>query len=111
MDRIVDLTMTVQSEVKGYARPALLATTYYFENPAQRAYVVLLVPDPEARRKIDSGIIVMARVVTDASGVEWVVIDEDTTDRPLWRELVRVGIPRNQIICAYAGEKLPEPQP
>jgi hypothetical protein len=37
-----------------------------------------------------------------------VVIEEDTTDRPLVNELVRAGIPREQIICTYIGEKLPE---
>jgi hypothetical protein len=37
-----------------------------------------------------------------------VVIDEDTTDRPLVHELVRAGIPRERIICLYIGETLPE---
>jgi vancomycin permeability regulator SanA len=46
---------------------------------------------------------VMARVVGDK-----VIIDEDTTDRPLWKELVAAGIPREQIILTYAGETLPE---
>jgi hypothetical protein len=31
-----------------------------------------------------------------------VIIDEDVTDRPLWEELVRAGVPREKIICAYA---------
>lgn len=36
------------------------------------------------------------------------IINKDTTDRPLVDELVRAGIPRDQIVLAYAGEKLPE---
>jgi hypothetical protein len=41
-----------------------------------------------------------------------VIIEHDTTDRPLWKELVRAGIPREQIILAYAGEEAPaQPQP
>jgi hypothetical protein len=37
-----------------------------------------------------------------------VIIDEDTTDRPLVEELIRWDIPREQIILAYAGETLAE---
>ena len=48
-------------------------------------------------------VVVAARIINDK-----VIIDEDITDRPLWRELVRAGIPREQIILTYAGEKLPE---
>ena len=46
---------------------------------------------------------VLARIENDK-----VLIEEDTTDRPLWRELVRAGIPREQIVLIYSGEKLPE---
>jgi hypothetical protein len=42
----------------------------------------------------------MARVVG-----ETVLIDEDITDRPLWEELVRAGIPRERIVLLYAGER------
>jgi hypothetical protein len=47
-------------------------------------------------------VVVLARIVDD-----FVIIDEDTTDRPLWQELVQAGIPRERIICLYAGEELP----
>jgi hypothetical protein len=45
---------------------------------------------------------VMARVVDDT-----VVIDHDSTDRPLYKELMDAGIPREKIILAYAGEEAP----
>ncbi len=45
---------------------------------------------------------VMARIVNDT-----VIIDEDTTDRPLVNELANAGIPRDKIVLAY----LPEPSP
>ena len=45
----------------------------------------------------------MARIIEDK-----VVIDEDTTDKPLYKELLRAGIRRDQIILTYTGEKLTE---
>lgn len=36
-----------------------------------------------------------------------IFIEEDTTDRPLVHELERAGIPRDQIVLAYAGEGVP----
>jgi hypothetical protein len=39
---------------------------------------------------------------------DYVVIEEDTTDRPLVDKLTAKGIPRDRIICTYAGESLPE---
>lgn len=40
-----------------------------------------------------------------------VVIHEDITDRPLYEELLRCGIPSDKIVLAYAGETLPEETP
>lgn len=65
--------------------------------------VVIDVPDYNADHREHAGIVVMARVVGSI-----VIIDEDTTDRPLYKELMRAGIPREQIILAYAGEIAPE---
>jgi hypothetical protein len=45
----------------------------------------------------------MARVVGNK-----VIIEEDTTDRPLVEALIRCGIPREHIILVYAGETLAE---
>ncbi len=101
MDRVADLVATVQREVEDFELPTLLGTSYAISDAARQRYTVLVVPD--SSRKFDAGITVLARVVDDK-----VIIDEDTTDRPLWKELVRAGIPREQIILAYAGEQMPE---
>jgi hypothetical protein len=87
--------------VEGYARPTIQGKSYAVSNSEQHIFTVVIVPNYPP--KFDSGIIVMARIVGN-----YVIIDEDTTDRPLWEELVRAGIPREQIILTYAGEKLPE---
>ena len=104
MDRIKDLDAIVQHEVADYNNAvAWKAKGYYLADKDNGIYTVIDVPDvdhPTARQPI---IVVMARIVDDK-----VIIDEDTTDRPLYEELMRNGIPREQIILAYAGETLPE---
>lgn len=102
MERVADLTSIVQHEVEDYARgETLLGQSFAISDTMRQVFTVLVIPNHPP--KFDSGIVVMARVVEDK-----VIIEEDTTDRPLWKELVRAGIPRPQIICAYAGEKLAE---
>lgn len=103
MERVfVDLSRIVQREVEDYASGGDLdAVTYRITDHERRTYSVVVVPDRP--RPFPARVVVMARVVDDR-----VIIDEDTTDRPLWQELVRAGIPRQQIICLYAGENPPE---
>jgi hypothetical protein len=102
MDRVAKLTEIVQHEVEDYAKgETWKAVTYPVTDPTRHIYTVVYVPDYP--RKFKSGVAVMARVVGDT-----VVIDEDITDRPLWEELVRAGVPREKIVLTYAGETLPE---
>jgi hypothetical protein len=101
MDRVIDLGAVVQREVEDYAGPAIKAQMYPVSDHPRRTYTVVVVPD--LPRPFKARVVVMARIVDD-----YVVIDEDTTDRPLVHELVRAGIPRERIICLYIGEQLPE---
>ena len=105
MDRVAELTNLVQREVEDYARGgASKAIAYPISDLIRQTYCVLVIPDyPRPWR---AGIVVAARVVG-----EYVVIDEDITDRPLVHELVRAGIPRERIVLTYVGERLPESQP
>src|SRR5262249_51193626 len=103
MERIDSLTNILRREIADYDGPALGATTYYFENPAKLQFAVVIVPDYEYPRKSRAHVVVIAHIVGDA-----VVIDEDTTDRPLYEELIRAGIPREKIVLLYAGEKPPQ---
>lgn len=96
-----DLSAIVQHEVEDYASGGSWKTAFYpITDVKRQLYTVLAVPDYP--RKYKAGIVVIARVVDDK-----VVIEEDNTDRPLVDELMRAGIPREQIILAYAGESLP----
>lgn len=97
----MELMQIVQHEVENYSGPSIKARTFALSDPEKHTYAVMMVPD--FPRKFDASIIVLARLDNGK-----VVIEEDTTDHPLWRELVRAAIPREQIILAYAGEKLPD---
>ncbi|MBI1278677.1 MAG: hypothetical protein GC179_11175 [Anaerolineaceae bacterium] len=101
MTDLTQLNSVVQHQVEDYSGPSIKARTFAISDVARQIYTVPIVPD--FPRKFEANIMVLARVEN-----EKVVIEEDTTDRPLWRELVRAGIPREQIILAYIGEKLPE---
>ncbi len=100
-DTAVELVTIVQHEVEDYARGGdWKAITYPVSDTARRHYAILTIPDyPREYRAV---ILIAARVVDNV-----VVIDEDITDRPLWKELVRAGIPREKIVLSYAGESIP----
>jgi XisI protein len=98
----MELKHIVQQEVQSYAGSMLKGKSYTVINAEQNVFAVVDVPD-HFPRKFPVSIAVMARIVGD-----FVIIDEDTTDRPLVNELTRAGIPREQIICTYIGESLPQ---
>ncbi|MDX1993909.1 MAG: element excision factor XisI family protein [bacterium] len=87
----IDLAAVVQREVEVYAGPAIQAETYPIVDHQRRTYAVVVVPD--LPRPFKARVVVMARIVGDS-----VVIDEDTTDRPLWQALEAAGIPREKIV-------------
>jgi XisI protein len=103
MDGVIpDLTTIVQREVEDYATGDWWeADAYAVSDKERNIYTVVVVP--AYPRKFKAGLVVMARIIGDS-----VIIDHDTTDRPLFRELVAAGIPREQLILAYAGETVPE---
>lgn len=42
---------------------------------------------------------------------EFIVIEHDANNKPLYEALMQSGIPRERIILAYAGETIPESKP
>lgn len=97
MDQLSEI---VRAEVLHYAMPGYNLQMFPFINEDLYAYAVLIVDTPI--RKQPAGIVVFARIVDD-----YIVIEDDKTDRPLYEALERAGIPREKIICVYAGEALP----
>ncbi len=98
------LVDTVREEVGKYAASGrgLNLRLFFVADELKQIYNVLDVEYP-VRREV-AGIVVFARIVGDQ-----VVIEEDTTDKPLVDALIQQGIPREQIVLAYQGEPVPDP--
>jgi hypothetical protein len=95
------LLAKVSHEVDLYAPGALDGICYSILDDEQQRYVALFVSD---NKQEYPDVIVMARVDGDK-----IIIEHDSTDKPLVDALmVNAGIPREQIILAYAGETLSE---
>ena len=99
------LTQVVREEVGWYAgsgRGLNIALFRLFDDQHQ-TYAVVDVTFPNRSAEDYAAVVVFARVVDDK-----VVIEQDTTDKPLYKRLVQRGVPETQIICAYAGEPIPD---
>lgn len=98
MAQLLDI---VRTEVEKYGRSGFNVRLFPICDDVRQYYTVNSLSHPERKRPM--GVVVMARVVGDT-----VVIEEDRTDHPLVDALVQAGIPRHQIILAYAGETIPD---
>lgn len=96
------LADVTRQEVEKYAVASDDSRLYPILDDKHKTYAVNVIPFHEQHRPAWVGI--MARVVGD-----YVVIEEDRTDKPLVDALmINGGVPRDKIILAYKGEKLPE---
>lgn len=98
-----NLRQIVREEVEWYAGSGRGAGLRLFTllDDQHQTYAVNAIHVPKDDR--GSGIVVLARIVGDK-----VVIEEDRTDRPLRMHLEQRGVPRENIVLAYAGETIPE---
>jgi XisI protein len=94
MDR---LTSVVRTAVMGYARKGLNSQSHLTHNDDDTVFSVVTVT-----QKNTSFVSLLVRVAG-----ETVIIEQDRNDKPLVDALVQAGIPRSQIILAYAGEPVP----
>jgi hypothetical protein len=99
MDRVTsreEIVDIVRQEVAAYADVnGINAKFYYVENTEQQLYAVIAIPQKWSA----SGLITVAvRVDGDR-----VIIERDNTTKPLYEELLRKGIPDEQIILVYEG--------
>ncbi len=101
MERITDLTAIVEREIASYAWDQADSKAYLLKDDAHQMYAVLIIPTDNPQ---DSLTILAAHIENDKANV---VIDTDLTDKPLYNALLEAGIPKEQIIRAYAGEQTP----
>lgn len=96
------LTEIVRQVMLGYAGEALNGYSYLTSSADQDVFTVVSVGNVRGERVVNTGLLV--RLVH-----EHIVIERDINNKPLVDALVQAGIPRGQIILAYAGESVPEP--
>lgn len=98
------LNEIVRTEVQKYAGDGRGYQIRLFAvlDDLRQEYLVVSVDYP--RYKTMAAVVVLARILGDK-----VIIEEDTTNKPLVEALVQQGIPREQIILAYQGEPVPDP--
>ena len=104
MDNLVEIT---RKEVCKYAGQGegIGLKLYPVLDDIRHTYAVLAVHTlPEDEHSV--GIVVMAQIADDC-----VIIEVDNTDKPLVDALVQQGVPREQIVLAYAGETHPDKTP
>ena len=94
----------VKQVVSGYAGKALNGISYLTQNDDGS---VLTVTDfARIRGKHISGVSLIVRIVDNL-----IIVERDQNDKIVKDALVQAGIPREQIILAYAGEFVPEVMP
>jgi sulfur carrier protein ThiS len=97
------LAPLVKREVSLYAGKGFNVDVYPILDDEHLTYAIVDVPHNRENMKVT--VVNMARVVGDR-----IIIDEERVDdKPLYEALIHnAGIPREQIILAYAGETLPD---
>ena len=97
----LSLAEITRREVERYAGYSDESNLYFLSDNEHHTYAVVDVP--HFPRTYSTEIVVLARVIGDT-----IIIDEDTTDKPLVDALmVNAHIPRAKIILAYQGEMIP----
>lgn len=99
MDRVND---TLRNVLEGYTGEALNGYSYLTENKDGTVFTVVSVGYLPDKRIVDAGLIV--RLLENR-----ILIERDVNDKPLVDALLEAGIPREQIVLAYAGEPVNEP--
>jgi hypothetical protein len=92
------LSQIVKDTVFWYTGGGFDLRTYPVLNESLGIYAVNMFRAPK-NQPVKTSVIVQARIDGD-----YVIVEEDTTDRPLVDALVQAGIPREKIVLAYAGE-------
>src|ERR1700712_5473891 len=88
----------IANTVEAYAAPALTGeSSTFLQSRDGKTFSVVDVLIENGKHVADTGL--MVKIEGD-----YVIIEHDMNDKPLVDALVQAGIPRSQIILAYAGE-------
>ena len=95
---LINVTRQALERYAGYSEDS---KAYLLRDDEQHIYGINIIKnEPGPQHGL---VMIQARILGD-----YVVIDQDMLwDKNLWQALEKAGIPREQIILAYKGEKLP----
>ncbi len=91
------LRQMLRDELLGYAREALNGYSYLTSSADGQFFAVVSIGQVRGQRIVEADLVV--RVAGDR-----VIVERDINDKPLVDALVAAGVPREQIVLAYAGE-------
>ncbi len=86
--------------IGGYTGQGLNGESVLTTSEDGRLLTVVSISQVRGETIVDAGLIV--RLVNDL-----IAIDRDTNNKPLFEALQQAGVPREQIVLAYAGEASP----
>jgi len=105
METQSDLNQILRQEMMWYAQiQGYKVSSHFLFNEAQSEYTVIVLSDADYPLERFARVMMMARLEDNH-----IIIEVDTTDKPLYEALMHAGIPREKIILAYAGEQMPTP--
>jgi hypothetical protein len=96
----MDWLNTLIEEIQKYAKVGRYGQSYLTRNDIDYVYIVASFGELDDERFSFTSL--MVRIIADK-----IIIEEDRNSDPLYEALVQAGIPREQIILAYAGETIP----
>jgi XisI protein len=94
---MAELKQILREAMQDYAGEALNGHLYLTSNDNEGVFTIMSIANVRSEKIVETGIV--ARIE-----YETIIIEHDISNKPLIDALVQAGIPREQIILAYAGE-------
>jgi hypothetical protein len=98
---VATLKDTLEHVLVGYAGKALNGCSYLTSSADQQVFTIVSIGQVRDQHIVGTGLVV--RLMNDR-----IIIERDVNDKPLVDALVQAGVPRGQIVLAYAGETVDE---
>lgn len=95
-----ELKKILKIEMEKYAIKGLNDEAYFAQADSQNTYFIVGISELNKVRQVETDII--ARIIEGK-----IIIEKDMNSKPLVDALEQAGVPREKIVLAYAGEKVP----
>ena len=96
---MAEIEEILQHAMEGYAVEGLNGHGYLTRTQDGSLFTVIYIGQVRDRTVVDTGLV--ARIEG-----ENIILERDTNNKPLVDALVQAGVPREQIVLAYAGERV-----